>query len=160
MTDIILNNPRRGRAEFFGTLLIMGQAIGFGILPVYALLHPQYGAPPEWLIAALAAVVSLLAASIAVWRLFGREIVLLDGAVLRVHYIVGLLQRHLSLPLTKATEVRVVSPGRSEMPNDAFGVGHRSVLVRSGTGQLRCGMALTHQEAETLAQRIREASGA
>ena len=160
MTDIILNNPRRGSAEFFGTLLILGQAIGFGILPVYALLHPEYGAPPEWFIATLSAVVSLLAMSIVAWRMFGREAIVLDAGVLRVRYTAGFLHRSLSLRLSKETEVGVVPPGRSEIPNNVFGIGHRSVLVRNAAGQLRCGMALAEHEAEGVAERIRDASSA
>jgi len=160
MTHIILDKRRRASAGVLGTLVILGQTIGFGILPMISVLHPGFTSALEWLLMGILGVASLVAFWIAMWRIFGREFVVLDTGVIHVHYTAGFISRSLSLPLSKGTDVRVMPPGRSEIPNDVFGVGHRSVLVRNASGQLRCGMTLATQEAESLADRIREASGA
>jgi hypothetical protein len=71
-----------------------------------------------------------------------------------------MFQRNLSLRLSKGAEIRVVPPGRRETPNNVFGIGHRSVIIQSAAGELRCGMALPDHEAQGLADRIRAALGA
>jgi hypothetical protein len=162
MTHVILDNPRRRSADLTGTLLVCGQAIGFGVLPILVLVSPKHWSVmwSEWLIVVLAAIVSLLGAAIAAWRVLGREVIALDGGVLHVNYTAGFFRRSVRLPLTPTTEVRLKLPNRSELPNNAFGVGHRPVIVRNAAGKLRCGMGLGEQQAEALAKHIREASSA
>jgi hypothetical protein len=80
VTATLLDNPRRATAGAFETLLVIGVGVGFAVLPVLFLRHPQQVAPLEWLVAAPGLVVAFLALLLALWRIMGQEtLTLRDG---------------------------------------------------------------------------------
>jgi len=151
---VLLDASRRESAGWFETALIAAQGVGFALFPAFLM---WYGAehPLMWAIAVPCLIVTGVSLTLVAWRLFGREVITIDGDLLRFQRRLGAFERGGTVSLSEVTDAVVVPCGRADLPNNAFGVGHAAVLVRSAHREVRCGLALAEPQAADLADRIR-----
>jgi len=157
MAQLLLDQRRSRTAGVFESLLLLGLVVGFGFVPVYLIRHPEYAGVAEIGVGVLLVPVVIVAGVILAWRLVGQEQVELDGEYLRVTRRVGPFRRSLSIGLASVLDVSTGAVGHRELQSNVFGYGHPSVIVKAGPFRIRCGVAISPEEAEEVAGRIRVA---
>lgn len=157
MVDVLLDRSRRTSAGSIETFLVAAQGLGFGLMPVLLVWHRHDVEPLLWVIGGPALIVSLIAAALAVWRLFGRELIAIEDGSLVICRGVGRLRRRWVVPLSTVTDVSLRPFHRSDIPTNVFGFGHCSLQVSCGTRSYPCCVAVGSSTVQSVAERIRGA---
>jgi hypothetical protein len=157
MPDILTSRRMSQLAGGIENLLLAVFVLGFGFLPVYSALHPQFVGPAEVGVSLFLLPVALIAGFILAWRLFGQEKIAIADDTLLVIRSVGPFTRTVSVPLAEISRVSVLCAGRRAIQSRVFGVGYPAVQVEGSSSRVRCGLALGPAEGADLARQIETA---
>jgi hypothetical protein len=157
MAELLLYHRRSRTAGVFENVLLLAFVAGFAFLPVYLSRHPEYAGAAEVSVSVLLLPVVPVAGMILAWRVLGHEQVSLDGESLRATRQVGPFRRTASVALAEIVDVRTSPVGRRELQSNFLGTGHPSVVVEGSQSRIRCGIALSPEQANDLTRRIQAA---
>ncbi len=156
MAEVLLDQRIRQRAGLVESGLVATLALGFLSLPVLVALNWAIVGEAEVAVAALVVPAAVVAGVIGAWRVFGRERVISDNEALHAIRQLGPIRREHVVSFAEIAEVLAPDRNRRDLQSDAFGVGHRAILVKSRSGAVRCGFCLPEDDARQVAQRIDE----